>query len=634
MPVRLIVLGTLLLVAPAAAQVASVTVTPGGATLIAGNGLTLAAAVRDGAGRPVPGARVTWSVVPFDVATIDSAGRLTALRQGHATVTAAAGGQQGTAIVLVEPKSIALVELATPRDEIVVGGSLVLQATARTEDGEPLSDAVFSFRTSDERVAAVDQLGVVTGRGEGTAFLVATAGEFRGEVRLRVVANRVARMAVTGPVRARTGDVVRLRALGEDRRQLPVQDLSVRWSVSGDGASIGVDGEFTASHPGTYLVTANAGPVAASHAIRVAPRRDDRALVATAHLPIGDRQAGDLAVAGGTAYLTTFDGRLLTIDVRDSTRPAVVDSLVIPADTLHGVAVTPDGRLGVVVRSGATPERSGLVVLDLNDPRHPRLIAEYRATLPAGARSVFLDGQLAYVADATGTLRIISLAAPAAPREIGGWAMTDQGTGRLLRGVEVRDGLAYLAYWRHGLIILDVGNGIRNGTPEQPQLVSHYAYSVADWYPVGMSAGAASVVRYRNYVFLADEVRPPAVDWRSRARIPGLGMVHVLDVTDPAAPVRVAEYRLAEQGALGLRAEGDVLYVAYGEAGLRALDISGELRGDLAAQGREIGAVWTGHPAGYRANLPMARSVAGAGARVVASDQNSGLWLIGLSRLP
>jgi hypothetical protein len=108
-------------------------------------------------------------------------------------------------------------------------------------------------------------------------------------------------------------------------------------------------------------------------------------------------------------------------------------------------------------------------------------------------------------------------------------------------------------------------------------------------------------------------------------------MVHVLDVTNPALPVRVAQYRLPERGAGGLRAEDDVLFVAYGEGGLRALDVSGDLLGDLAAQGRELGAVRTGDPGGYRPNLPMARAVAGRDGLIVAGDVNGGLWVTRLT---
>ena len=60
-------------------------------------------------------------------------------------------------------------------------------ATARTEDKEPLSGAVFTFRSSDDRVATVDQAGVVTGRREGSVILVATTGPVRAETRVNVV---------------------------------------------------------------------------------------------------------------------------------------------------------------------------------------------------------------------------------------------------------------------------------------------------------------------------------------------------------------------------------------------------------------------------------------------------------------
>jgi hypothetical protein len=628
---RLLPLLALVLAMPAGAQVASVEVTPVRATLIAGNGLQLSAVARDAAGRPAAGARFTWSAVPFDVATVDSSGRVMAHRQGRATVFASAGGRTGTAVIEIEPKSLSLVELAAPQEEIVVGGRLVLRATARTEDGEPLRDAVFTFRSSDDRVAAVDQLGVVTGRGDGTAFLVATAGDARGEVRLKVVDNRVTRLAISGPVRGRTGEVLRLRALGEDRRELPVQNLAVRWSVSGPGASIGDDGEFVAEDPGTYLVTANAGAVAASHPIRVAPRQEAARLELVGHVVLGDIQAADSAVAGTAALVTTLADRVYAFDLRDPVHPVRTDSLIVPADVINAIAVSDDGKLAVLACSGAVPERNGLVLLDLADPLHPRLLSEYRETVPAGARSVFLDGRMAYVADATGTLRVISLEDPVHPRELGGWAMNDNGTGRHLRGIQVKDGLAYLAYWRHGLIILDVGNGLRGGTPAKPELVSHFAYNVADWYPADWSAGANAVFRYRNYVFLADEARPGVVDWAGRERIPGLGRVHVIDVSDPVRPLQVADYQLADRGAQGLWVENDVMYVAYGEGGLRVLDVSGELRGDLAAQGREIGTLWTGDARGFRPNLAMARSVAGHGDLVAVSDINSGLWLARLT---
>jgi hypothetical protein len=94
----------------------------------------------------------------------------------------------------------------------------------------------------------------------------------------------------------------------------------------------------------------------------------------------------------------------------------------------------------------------------------------------------------------------------------------------------VKDGLAYLAYWRDGLIILDVGAGMRGGTPHNPQLVSRFAYNVADYYPADRIAGTHTAFRHRDYVFVGDEVFPPMFDTGGRERIETLGLVHVIDV--------------------------------------------------------------------------------------------------------
>src|SRR5258708_21109583 len=48
-----------------------------------------------------------------------------------------------------------------------------------------------------------------------------------------------------------------------------------------------------------------------------------------------------------------------------------------------------------------------------------------------------------------------------------------------------------------------------------------------------------------------------------------------------------------------------MLYEGYYSGGARVLDISGEVRGDLYRQGREIARFWTGDPKGFRANLPF-----------------------------
>lgn len=629
------------------AQISTVEVRPGRATVIAGSRLQLTAIPRNAAGREITGKTVTWLAVPFDVGSVDSNGTFQGLRQGRAQVFAVVDGKPGIAVIEVEPKDPALIDLVPAQPEIPVGGTTVLNATARTEDKEPLSSAVFTFRSSDDRVATVDQAGVVTGRREGSVILVATTGPVRAEVRVTVVRNRVASIAVGGSSQGRTGDVLRLRITAEDSRGLPVNSAPVRWSVSGAGASIDPDGAFVADHPGTYLVTASSGTVAGNYSVKVTRRVQTRKLEQVGHVGFGDIQAAEAWAVGDVAYVSTIADRIYTFDIRDPGSPRKVDSLVVDARVVNDISTTPDGRIGVMTREGASSRKNGLVFLDLSDALHPKVLSEFTETLTGGVHSAFIDGHHVYATDdATGALRIISFANPRAPKEVASWAVPEANlggretagiqrvAGRTLHDVQVKDGLAHLAYWRHGLIILDVGNGIKGGSPERPQLVSQLVYNVADFYPPEMIAGTHAVFRYKNYVFLGDEVFPPVFDLEDRARIKSLGRVHVVDVSDIEHPRKVAEYNVQDMGSHNMWVEDDVMYIGYYEGGLRAVDVSGELRGDLMAQGREIGAVWTGSPRGYRPNLPMAWGAQPHRGMVYVSDINSGFWVAKLTDAP
>ena len=99
-------------------------------------------------------------------------------------------------------------------------------------------------------------------------------------------------------------------------------------------------------------------------------------------------------------------------------------------------------------------------------------------------------------------------------------------------------------------------------------------------------------------------------------------------MADPENPREVARYEVPEAGAHNLWIEDDRMYVAYYQAGLRVVDVSGELRGDLYKQGREIAWFPTGTPDGHVANSPMAWGPQLFKGHVFVSDLNSGLWVL------
>ena len=144
--------------------------------------------------------------------------------------------------------------------------------------------------------------------------------------------------------------------------------------------------------------------------------------------------------------------------------------------------------------------------------------------------------------DGTGAMHVIDIGDPARPREVAQWKTDRPDAGRTLHDIDVQDGLAYLSYWNDGLVVIDVGNGIKGGSPENPQFVSQLRFNYSELYGPGWVAGAHSVFRYKNYVFLGDEVFPGQFDLTDKARIPTKGVVHVVDVSDILNPRKVAEY--------------------------------------------------------------------------------------------
>ncbi len=588
---------------------------------------------------PEGGGPVEWATVPSDAASIDAEGVLYAHRPGVVRVIARWNGMSGVAEAQIEPPPASTVEIRMEQSEIVVGGMTVLRATARTADGDPLGAALFTYQSGDERVAVVTPSGVVTGRREGTVILAATSGGARAEVRLRVIRNRVAVLSVSGPTYTRTGDVVRLRVIAEDERRLPVADPVVRWSVSGSGASIAQDGGFVAEQPGVFLITVSVGSVAGSHAIHVDPRPRSRALVRVGQLPWpGDAVARGGHAKDGFVYVLMGSAGLYTIDVRDPVHPHPVDSLVLNASAVYDMAVASDGRFGVVTWKGRSPTQGGLSVLDLADPGHPRVQGTLDASIVGNVQSVVIDGQHAYAAELhTGRLQVIDLAEPSAPRLAGSWSRSTvqnqvgvppEFQGHVVHQVRVLNGFVFLAAGREGLVILDVGNGVNAGSPESPQFVSRLPFTGA--YPSGTRVGTYAVHPSGSHVYLADGVFPEDGDAESGG-LGGLGGVRVVDLSEPAHPREVAEYHLAGFGARSLWLEQDVLYVGFEGGGLRAVDVSGDLRGDLRAQGRELGALWTGSPQGPRGNVSFVNAVQREGDLIVAIDVYGGLWLAHLT---
>ena len=614
----------------------NVQVTPSLKEAEVGQTVKLTVTATDAAGKVVNEKPSAYFAGPFDIAAADDDGNIKLFGAGEVTVGALVGGKPGIATFMVKPPSIKTVEIASLKMPLVVGGTVQLDAVTRIFNGDPRTGVPITWTSDNAQVASVDAGGVVTGVGPGRAVITATSGSASATTTINVVKSNLRSLTVTASSRAaRTGDVIRLNAKGD-----PASDFTTRWSVSGTGATIDAEGAFVAETPGTYIVTGTSGTVSSSTSIVVTPRNLEREIKVIGRVPMKEFQGAEIWVIGNYAYYSTIHDRFLVYDISDPANPKLTDTIKVDARTVNDISTTADGKILVISREGASNRKNGIAFYDTSDPAHPKLISDYTATVSGGVHSAFVDSHYVYLTDdATGSMRVIDFKDPKNPKEVARWQTEpqmasmirtkegEQIAGRYVHDIYVKDGLAYLAYWRDGLVILDVGAGLKGGSPEKPQLVSQFRFNHNELYGNGWLAGTHSVFRYRNYVFIGDEVFPALFDIQSTRRIPVRGIFHVIDVSDINNPQKVAEYNVPEGGAHNMWIENDLMYLGYYNGGGRVVDVSGELRGDLYRQGREVARLWTGDPEGYRPNMPFAWGAQPHNGLIYFHDINSGIWI-------
>jgi hypothetical protein len=321
-----------------------------------------------------------------------------------------------------------------------------------------------------------------------------------------------------------------------------------------------------------------------------------------------------------------------------------VDSLVMNTRLVNDVMTSADGKVLVATREGAADRKNGIVIASTEDPAHPKVISEFTDGVTAGVHSAYVYTQPGYgthvylTNDGTGALHIIDINDPYHPKQVGEFRAARRiEAGRYLHDVDVRDGLAYLSYWNDGLIIVDIGNGINGGSPSHPVLVSQLKYDLDDLYRdveavsgPGFTRGTHTAWRHRNYVFIADEVyRASDVKGAQDAAANRMyGRLQVVDVSDLAKPRIVAWYEPEHGGVHNVWVAGDTLYMGAYDAGFRAFDISGELRGDLRAQGREIAHLNTADMQGKIQNAAQTWGVVVRDGLAYVNDFNNGLWVV------
>jgi hypothetical protein len=644
-------------------EMARIIVSPPSRSMIAGDTLRLHAEARDAQNNVIPGVTFRYRLGPaarFE-GRVDSLGLVTAGSTSTLpiTVTATLAGAKPR-FEMIEIKAIAgpaaTIDILPATARLVVGQRLRLTGRVFSAGGDKRADNV-SWRSSNPAAATVSADGLVTAAGAGSANIIASVGGISNQRAVQVVAGPVASMSLTpATVQARTGDVIRFVVSAKDARGKPIAGLTPTWSFSPGHGVMEDDGAFVGYEDGDYTVTASFGNRTVDATVHLVNRDVRRPLSLVGRLPRTRFSTEEvwLHQDGKHAYLGSGSGGdvLYALDISDPSKPTVTDSVITNTRRVNDVMTFPNGKFLVFTREGASDRKNGIVICSIDDPAHPKVIAEYTEGVTGGVHSVFVNRQEKYgtfiylTNDGTGALHVLDVNDPYHPKEVARWKTEGRpDAGRSLHDIDIRDGLLYASYWNDGLVVLDIGNGIKGGSPSHPTLVSQYKYDLNALYKQvevdggpGFIRGTHTAWRDRNYVFIADEVFPASYPKGTKDAAAGraYGRLQVLDVSDIAHPKSVAWYEPEYGGVHNVWVLGDTLYMGAYNAGFRVFDISGELRGDLRAQGREIGHLNTADMDGHIKNSAMTWGVVvnPKDGLAYVNDDNNGLWVVRIEPKP
>ena len=637
-------------------QPAELVVTPAELELEVGDSLTLEAEVRDGDGNAMDRAVVFYSRRRRAVG-VNPAGIVEAYRPGEHTLIAmvpkdpedlhrrAEPAIQVEIPVTIPNPPVESVGVANLPGHLYAGTELTLRPTVMDTSGASRHDVEVGWETADPSVASVDALGVLTLVGAGTTVLTVSAEEAASETEIEVLRNPVAAITLTGAPAApvRTGDVVFFESRVVDAAGDVVPDYPVQFATFGvpaDGiiapgaiGQVGEDGAFVAERSGVHTVIVDGFSHSASAAVEVVPRNVRKDVEVVGRGPVRDRRTSDLWVWEGTDgrdYAVTgthsADGHAYFWDVTDPSSISLIDTVRVDARTVNDVKVSEDAKFAVISREGASDRKNGLVILDVSDMQGGvQVIARYDDQLSGGVHNVFIAEDHIYALSAGRRYDILNAEDPANPYRVGRFELDTPG--HSIHDVWVTDGIAYSSNWNDGIVAVDVGGGGQGGAPNNPVELGRAVY------PSGWNHAAYPYRSQSTGKFLmigGDEAFPYQLMEGPRARRRAAGWIHVFEWDEWDEPVEVARYQVPEAGTHNLWVEDDVLYIAYYNGGLRVVDISGELRGDLYRQGREIASFRPYDPETVKPNSPFVWGPQPYKGNIFFADNTSGLWAVRL----
>lgn len=567
---------------------------------------------------------------------VDSLGIAHAFLPGTVNLLAFSAGVRHPFDVTVNFPQISEIKISNIPDRVYKGTPVQFKYKVLDKAGLTRTDVQVVLSSSDEQIATVDPFGYIHSKKEGKVNITAKVDDIENTISVNVVNNPVANIELDVDInQGRTGDVFHFTAKAIDENGRSVEDIPLRYSFDGMADDVSTsasglirqDGSFVADKAGIYTVTVTAGVASAQKTLRIAPRNVKRKIETVGQGTVSEKFTSDLWVwegQDGRDYAVTgtwsADGTAYFWDVTDPSNIERIDSIKVDARTVNDVKVSEDGNVTVISREGASNRKNGLVILDTSNPRDVKVLSTYDKNLTGGVHNVFVDNGYIYALSAGQKYYVIDIKDPKNPKAVSKFELDTPG--HSIHDVWVQDGIAYSSNWSDGVQLVDVGNGIAGGSPENPVQFASYTYPSGDNH-AAFPFKSKSTGKF--YVIAGDEVFPYGENGSYLAG----GYLHMIDFTDLDNPEEVARFEIPFAGShnFWVDEETETLYATFYNGGVRVVDISGELMGDLLAQGREINFFMPGDPEGFIPNMPQTWGAQLHKGFLFYSDMHSGLWV-------
>ncbi|MCC6927904.1 MAG: Ig-like domain-containing protein [Gemmatimonadaceae bacterium] len=391
-----------------------------------GTGRTMQAVAQplDAEGNLLTGKVVAWQSSNPSVATINSAGVITALASGKTNIAVICDGKTSTVTLTTAVPVATTVTVTPPTATLTVGTTSRLTADVRDQFDFKLSGAPVTWSSAAASIASVATDGTVTAKVTGTTSIRATSGALSATSAVTVQGVPVASVHVSPETLAiEEGDVVQLVATAYDASGNVLDNRPVSWTASSATVTVSATGSVSGVKAGTATVTANIEGKTAKSTVTVSTPQPPEVAKVTLTLNSSALSVGQVTSAVARVY--DAEGNLLAVPVTYvSSAPSIatvdVDGTVSAVSAgSAAITATADGVSGLASVAVSAPQAAPVATVALTAPSTTLFVGDsttLSVTLLDAAQNVLTGRTIAY---ASSNAQVATVSASGLVRGVG-----------------------------------------------------------------------------------------------------------------------------------------------------------------------------------------------------------------------